>query len=285
MYQFLVKRSRLFQLQVKRYCHSSSDQCSLNISSVDDKLDLQQNKTTQIGFENKLKQIFENKMKNDSFPLFSQWSNYEKWLPVREINEKFFKLYKLPHWVKEKDLDFVVSRLIDKPSDDEGARKLVRYLATPSAYGKTSLILPAFLRSTARKDGFTHYIYITFGNNGGKSFKLRGDTTKAIHTRAYDQGAAFIFECLQFLLEDKPPPRVSEEEKEAERNQNKLDIPHVPEEKKKEVGRYQIKVDTPFIDAAETKVALSNYLSGLSSGDRKAKILFHVDEHRDMCKN
>ena len=258
----VIKRSRFI---VKRYCHSSSGDHhgALQISSVD-KSDLQQNKITEIGFENKLKEIFEKKMKNDSFPLFANWSNYEKWLPVREINEKFCKLYKLPHWVKEKDLDFVVSRLIDQQSDTKGARKIVRYIAAPSAFGKTSLILPAFLRSTARGDGFTHYIYIAFRNNGEKTFKLYGDSTKAIHHRAYDHGAAFIFKCVQLLLENKPPSHVSKEG---------------------EVGKYQIKVDidSPFMDAAITGVELRNFMSGLSSGDRKAKFLFHVDEHRDMC--
>lgn len=42
-------------------------------------------------------------------------------------------------------------------------RNVVMYLAAPGASGKTSSILPAFLRS-GEKDtsGFTHYVYLAF---------------------------------------------------------------------------------------------------------------------------
>lgn len=61
MFQLLVrKRGRLFQLQAKRYCNSYSGDGTLKIH-VDDKLDLQRNKTTEMGFENKLNKSLKTK--------------------------------------------------------------------------------------------------------------------------------------------------------------------------------------------------------------------------------
>ena len=152
----MIQRS-LVRISTKRYCHTEVGD-GAGKSYVDDKSGSQK-ETTEMGvIEEQIKQIFEERMKNNSYPLFANWSNYEKWLPVRQISGEFRKLYKLPHWIKEKDLDFVVDRLAKDLDTTSSARDFVRYLAAPTAYGKTSLILPAFLRSTKRKDliGFSH---------------------------------------------------------------------------------------------------------------------------------
>eukprot|EP00600_Ochromonadales_sp_CCMP1393_P001207 CAMPEP_0174979394 /NCGR_PEP_ID=MMETSP0004_2-20121128/14748_1 /TAXON_ID=420556 /ORGANISM="Ochromonas sp., Strain CCMP1393" /LENGTH=54 /DNA_ID=CAMNT_0016230899 /DNA_START=54 /DNA_END=215 /DNA_ORIENTATION=+ len=46
-----------------------------------------------------------------------------------------------------------------KPSAGS-TRKKVRYLSAPTASGKTSSVLPAFLESASMEDGGTHYLYI-----------------------------------------------------------------------------------------------------------------------------
>ena len=102
MHRFLVVQRSLLRNTTKRYCHTEVGG-GAGKSYVDDKAGSQK-ETTEIGvIEEQL--IFEERMKNNSYPLFTNWSNYENWLPVREINQEFRKLYKLPHWVKEKDLD------------------------------------------------------------------------------------------------------------------------------------------------------------------------------------
>ena len=210
MHRFLVKRS-LLRISTKRYCHTEvGDNAE---SYVGDKAG-SQNEKTEIGvIEEQVKQIFEEKMKNDSFPLFTNWSNYEKWLPVRNINKKFRKLYELPHWIKEKDLDFVVDRLAYHPTEARGARELVRYLAAPTAYGKTSLILPAFLRSTKRKDliGFSHYVYIAFENNASRSFRFLSELNRNCDL-AKKQGGAFVVQCVETILANQEVPREDDED-------------------------------------------------------------------------
>ena len=177
MHRLLVQRS-LLRISTKKNCHTEVGD-NAEKSYVGDKAG-SQNETTEKGvIEEQVKQIFEEKMKNDSYPLFTNWSNYEKWLPVREINRIFRKLYELPHWIKEKGLDFVVDRLAQLPTEARGARALVRYLAAPTAYGKTSLILPVFLRSTKRKDliGFSLFIF-RFRNNASRTFRFLSELNR-----------------------------------------------------------------------------------------------------------
>ena len=178
-----------------------------------------------------------------------------KWLPVRQISGEFRKLYKLPHWIKEKDLDFVVDRLAKDLDTTSSARDFVRYLAAPTAYGKTSLILPAFLRSTKRKSyliGFSHYIYIAFDNNDSRTFRLSSELNNKM---AKKQGGAFIVKCVEAILINKKG------------------------------GEFYINVgmDDKTLEEYSPKEKLKELISKLSSGDRKANILFHVDEHRKMC--
>ena len=187
----MVQRS-LIRNTTKRYCHTEVGD-GTGKSYIDDKAGSQK-ETTEMGFiEEQVKKIFEERMKNNSYPLFTAWNNYENWLPVRKIDGEFRKLYKLPHWIKEKDLDIVVDRLVKNLETTRSGRELVRYLAAPTAYGKTSLILPAFLRSTKRKDliGFSHYIYIAFENNASRTFSFYSQLNNN-NALAEKQGGAFI---------------------------------------------------------------------------------------------
>ena len=116
--------------------------------------------------EKKLKDTFDKRMKNNAYPLFADFDTYKKWMPVRLIKNDFRQLYKLPHYTNENDLDFLVKQLEEPPK----SRREVKYFAAPGKSGKTCAILPAFLRSAEKDDGFTHYIYLAFNNNDTRNF-------------------------------------------------------------------------------------------------------------------
>ena len=98
---------------------------------------------------------------------------------------------------KKIDLDILVKKLEEDPK--YGGRKDVKYFTSPPASGKTCAVLPAFLRSAERPGGFTHYIYIAFHNNHKKNFNARLSAGGG-RDAAYDQGAAFIINCLKNIL-------------------------------------------------------------------------------------
>ena len=206
--------------------------------------------------EEKLKKTFENKMKNDKYPLFADFNTYEKWLPVRDI-DGYRKLYKLPYYTNKIDLDFLVKKL-----EEPKSRRDVKYFAAPGKSGKTSAVLPAFLRSAEKKNGFTHYLYIAFDNNDSRTFTAYPDEPSKIQVRAKNQGADVIYNCVKILLNDEPPPQI---EGEGELVSYNIDIRGVIPDRK-------IKLNE-----------LKKMISELSSDDKNAKILIHVDEHRKMC--
>ena len=86
---------------------------------------------------------------------------------------------------------------LEQKRDD---RSFVMYLTAPSKSGKTSSILPAFLKSAERnKDGkgFTHYIYIAFKNNNKRNFSFLG-LPSSLHDNprcAEKQGGYFMKDC------------------------------------------------------------------------------------------
>ena len=98
--------------------------------------------------------------------LFQNWETYEASLPVRQhdVTKEFLKLYKLPYWGSDEDIDTMVTQL-ERVS---GARGIVKYVCAPGASGKTTSIVPAFLKSKR----FTHYLCLAFDNNGHRSFVL-----------------------------------------------------------------------------------------------------------------
>lgn len=78
-----------------------------------------------------------------------------------------------------------------------------RYICAPLGSGKTASVLPMFLASTKLKQGgFTHYLYLPFSNNSDRHFELNessGVISEDSWT-AYDQGAAFMSECVKALV-------------------------------------------------------------------------------------
>jgi hypothetical protein len=77
----------------------------------------------------------------------------------------------------------------------------LRYAAAPACSGKTSSILSAFLQSNGISNGATHYIYMAFFNNEGRSFKVYPPIPSSQPYIAEMQGAAFMLRCVQHLLE------------------------------------------------------------------------------------
>lgn len=197
--------------------------------------------------------------------LFRDWATYEQSLPVRRtLLGTYEQLHEHHRWVSRDDLQAQVRQLEDATARDEGGeggerRMYVKYLAAPSGTGKTSAILPIFLESAEAEDGggFTHYLYIAFSNNNGRSFVLDPpDPSTNVNTSA-EQGAAFVFECLKILLDqpDKPGP-------------HKIPRNDSP---------------PPIEGESGTQKALAEYIKEtLGEGCR---VLIHLDEHRKMCSD
>ena len=142
-------------------------------------------------FEEHLRSYFNEFMKNEDVHLLKSFDTYEKSLPRRKINggKKVLELYKLPYYVINEDLDTMVTNLLEPQSN----RTVIKYLAAPSGYGKTSSVLQAFLRSTDGDEGFTHYFYLAFNNNADNYYRV-DDTLEPSHP--LDQGANFIYDCV-----------------------------------------------------------------------------------------
>lgn len=162
-------------------------------------------------------------------------------------------MYKQPHWVNEHDLEELVSE-IDKLEPNVGAN--VKYLAAPDATGKTSAVLSAFLRG-AERGKFTHYIYIAFKNTGSRNFTSLTTLNKNT-ALAEQQGAAFIVKCVETILTNQ----------------------------ENEGGKFLIYVDMDdqSLGTYNQDKEMEQIVSKLSSGDSLATILFHVDEHGNMCE-
>jgi hypothetical protein len=131
------------------------------------------------------------------------------------------------------------------------ARYVVKYLSAPAASGKTSSILPAFLRSTERDGGFTHYLYLSFDNNNFRFYRLAPDIEFA---DPENQGSSFILKCLKHLLEEQ---EVSEE------------------------GPFYIQPDEGPLNGRALEKEIVKYLEQIASP--ASRILLHLDEHRKMC--
>jgi len=127
--------------------------------------------------ESRLKDVWENFMqsKATSAPqLVKDWAKYLKHLPTRTLSGTHndvsggIKLYTKPYIVRGEDL---LDLAIDLHESGAG-RKGMSYIVAPSHTGKTSCVLPGFLRSL--EDDFcknrsgkvlTHYLYVPFHNN------------------------------------------------------------------------------------------------------------------------
>ena len=200
----------------------------------------------------RLERYFNSKMKNAAVPLFKDFKTFVRTLPVRKyaVTGEFLRLCDLPFWAKDDDVAFTVEQLEHR---DAKRRDLVKYAAAPSASGKTSTGLVAFLASVEKDEetSFTHYLYLAFENNNNENFGV-ADTRKLSDNEnvAEGQGAVFAVECLKRLLA-------------AKKGEKKIRLKRNPPSR--EATNESLK-----------KLLGQNFPTG-------AQILMHVDEHRKMC--
>ncbi|KAJ1437706.1 hypothetical protein B484DRAFT_428226 [Ochromonadaceae sp. CCMP2298] len=136
-------------------------------------------------------------IKKTKAALYADATTYKASLPVREDGAKGTVLYKQPFWVHYEDLKAYVEAL-EKPKGPD-IRAQVKYACAPTKSGKSSSVLPAFLKSAEGVQGFTHYLHLPFHNNGGRCFKVVGKLEKKTAELA---GAAFILDALTMLLDN-----------------------------------------------------------------------------------
>ena len=201
--------------------------------------------------EERLEEHFNRIMKCDRIPLLSNFDVYKKSLPVRNpgiINSKQYPLYQLPIWLHDEDVD----KLSDQLLAESSARNVVNYISAPSHFGKTACVLPAFLNSTVKENGFTHYLYLSCDNNNSNYFC----SDRIINeNNAECQGASFIFECLKILL-----------------TASSAQLPH----------RITVNEHPPTSDESVNK--LRKLFADMAPNDETSpRILVHIDEHRKMC--
>ena len=208
----------------------------------------------------RLKNHFNETMQTDNVPLLSSWETYKQMLPLRESNHKTRLIAECPYWARLQEVTDMAVQL-ETPGDQE--RIALPYLADSSHSGKTASILVAFLDSceSKRASKFTHYFYLPFSNNRGKHFAYaenpnhKGNLSEAVREA---QGAYFVFQCVQFLLEQGPL------------TSQQLFV-HVPDPSSLPPTRKT----TDKIDAI-----LNKNIPG-----KDCRILFHVDEHQKMNKD
>ena len=163
-------------------------------------------------------EVFKNKMQDGSVPLLATSKSYLASLPGRRCrwkgsspleredgsstpngpNSTFLRLYKQPFYAADDDL----KQMVDQLTREGKERYSVKYLAAPSASGKTSCILPAFLKGE-EMDTFTHYLYFAFNNNDGRDFSVTPFCpAEDVDVKlAEKQGAAFALSIMKVLLE------------------------------------------------------------------------------------
>ena len=133
------------------------------------------------------------------------------------------------------------------------SRSFVKYIAAPPSSGKTSAILSAFLKSAEGDGGFTHYFYLAFDNNNHNFYRLSHDQ-EVSKKLAESQGASFVFSCVKCLFEESPSINTI----------------------------HEFPCNEKPLSFKETWALLKDYLD--KKLGPKYKILFHLDEHRKMCK-
>jgi hypothetical protein len=125
--------------------------------------------------EDLVRERFRTTMMNNSTRTFSSWSDYEKFLPRRKYtdanclstNRSLYTL--INYYTRNDDLERFADE-ISKPLQQMSRqiRTSVKYITAPTNNGKTSCVLPAFL-----KTNLTHYSFIAFSNNANSNYKLR----------------------------------------------------------------------------------------------------------------
>ena len=156
--------------------------------------------------EDLLREKFIKKMISNSTKIFSCWPNFEKSLPRRKYNVKgtelYIPLYTLEYYARDDDLQRFANEIMEPPKESEQIRTWVKYIAAPSCSGKTTCILPAFLKTT-----LTHYFYIAFDNNQNNNYQFWSESSliSKIPDKARLQGADFMLQCIKRFLDSLLP--------------------------------------------------------------------------------
>ena len=200
--------------------------------------------------EEKLREKFAKFKPIKDTPLYRDFDTYKVSLPVRERDHEWLKLHELPYFGADDDVQLMAKKLYPA----KAIRNEVMYVCAPAMSGKTTSVLPAFLESKV----FTHYLYLAFDNNNDRQFKLSPHKPMDDNVCAERQGAAFAYECVRKLIQepDKQGPH---------------DIEIEVDGTSRELPTEQVSVD-------KLKTLLGSHFGEQSC------ILFHVDEHRKMCK-
>ena len=198
--------------------------------------------------------------------LYETWDNVLESGPVRKHTGEDgaivnLRLHECDHWAEPADVRAMVVQLTTRKKRagklENRARSLVKYMSNPTGSGKTKSVLHAFLasndpefRDATRR--FTHYVYIAFGNNDGRHFKLYPSIPSDDPALAEMQGRAFIYDCIESAL---------------------------CEPGKKSVGGVMI----PRVDDVEECKAknLTELIHRCLGPD--SRVLIHIDEHQKMC--
>ena len=201
--------------------------------------------------EELLREKFSKTMKSNNAQIFSSWSNFERSLPRRKYDVKgissYLPLYTLEYYSRDDELQKFADEIMQPPKKSkQQIRTCVKYIAAPPSSGKTSCILPAFLKTK-----LTHYFYVAFDNNQENNYRFYSESSmiSKIPDKAHQQGADFMFQCIKTFLDPKSS-----------------------------AGPHRIECNLNPADFQTTEDELQKYLDK-KLGDQH-QCLFHLDEHR-----
>eukprot|EP01035_Chromulina_nebulosa_P037399 gene37399-50476_t len=200
--------------------------------------------------EELLLEKFNKTMISNNTQIFSSWASFERSLPRRKYDVKgissYIPLYTLEYYSRDDDLQNFADEIMQAPKESENQiRTCVKYIAAPPSSGKTSCILPAFLKTK-----LTHYFYLAFDNNQENNYSLYSESSMIsnIPGKAHRQGADFMFQCIKTFLDPKSS------------------------------GPHRIECNLNPADFQTTVDELQKYLDNKLGNQHQC--LFHLDEHR-----
>ena len=153
--------------------------------------------------EDLVRERFRTTMMNSSTRTFSSWSDYEKFLPRRKHTDANCRstnlsLYTLNYYARNDDLERCADEISKPLQQISQIRTSVKYITAPTNNGKTSCVLPAFLKTK-----LTHYFFIAFSSNANSNYKLRSTFNFSDDAdKAHQQGTEFMFKCVKRFLLD-----------------------------------------------------------------------------------